>query len=449
MRGAWIPAMRVSVLGLGYVGCVSSACLAEMGHSVVGLDVNPKKLEPIRKGESPIVEPGLDELIKRSVEEGRLTATEDYEDAVMRTEVSLVCVGTPSQKDGRPNLDYTRRVCKQIAEVIKGKDEFHTVVFRSTIPPGTVETELVPILERESGKKAGERFGVCFNPEFLREASAVQDFYHPPKIVIGELASGSRAGDVLAALYEPIDAPLVRTDMKAAEMVKYADNCFHAIKVCFANEIGNLCQALGVPDSHEVMRIFCLDTQLNLSPYYLKPGFAFGGSCLPKDLRAIVRMSHETGVETPVLRAAMPSNRLQIDRAIELIRRTGKRKVGVLGMSFKAGTDDLRESPIIQVVSTLIGKGYELSIYDRNISWEALLGSNLGFLEHELPYAERLKADTIDEVLERSDVLVVANAADEFKGVPGKMRPDQILIDLVRIVDDPAAVNGQYVGLSW
>ncbi len=441
--------MRVSVLGLGYVGCVSSACLAEMGHSVVGLDVNPKKLEPIRKGESPIVEPGLDELIKRSVEEGRLTATEDYEDAVMRTEVSLVCVGTPSQKDGRPNLDYTRRVCKQIAEVIKGKDEFHTVVFRSTIPPGTVETELVPILERESGKKAGERFGVCFNPEFLREASAVQDFYHPPKIVIGELASGSRAGDVLAALYEPIDAPLVRTDMKAAEMVKYADNCFHAIKVCFANEIGNLCQALGVPDSHEVMRIFCLDTQLNLSPYYLKPGFAFGGSCLPKDLRAIVRMSHETGVETPVLRAAMPSNRLQIDRAIELIRRTGKRKVGVLGMSFKAGTDDLRESPIIQVVSTLIGKGYELSIYDRNISWEALLGSNLGFLEHELPYAERLKADTIDEVLERSDVLVVANAADEFKGVPGKMRPDQILIDLVRIVDDPAAVNGQYVGLSW
>ncbi len=441
--------MRVSVLGLGYVGCVSSACLAEMGHSVVGLDVNPKKLEPIRKGESPIVEPGLDELIKRSVEEGRLTATEDYEDAVMRTEVSLVCVGTPSQKDGRPNLDYTRRVCKQIAEVIKGKDEFHTVVFRSTIPPGTVETELVPILERESGKKAGERFGVCFNPEFLREASAVQDFYHPPKIVIGELASGSRAGDVLAALYEPIDAPLVRTDMKAAEMVKYADNCFHAIKVCFANEIGNLCQALGVPDSHEVMRIFCLDTQLNLSPYYLKPGFAFGGSCLPKDLRAIVRMSHETGVETPVLRAAMPSNRLQIDRAIELIRRTGKRKVGVLGMSFKAGTDDLRESPIIQVVSTLIGKGYELSIYDRNISWEALLGSNLGFLEHELPYAKRLKADTIDEVLERSDVLVVANAADEFKGVPGKMRPDQILIDLVRIVDDPAAVNGQYVGLSW
>ncbi len=441
--------MRVSVLGLGYVGCVSSACLAEMGHSVVGLDVNPKKLEPIRKGESPIVEPGLEELIKRSVEEGRLTATEDYEDAVMRTEVSLVCVGTPSQKDGRPNLDYTRRVCKQIAEVIKGKDEFHTVVFRSTIPPGTVETALVPILERESGTKAGEGFGVCFNPEFLREASAVQDFYHPPKIVIGELASGSRAGDVLAALYEPIDAPLVRTDMKAAEMVKYADNCFHAIKVCFANEIGNLCQALGVPDSHEVMRIFCLDTQLNLSPYYLKPGFAFGGSCLPKDLRAIVRMSHETGVETPVLRAAMPSNRLQIDRAIELIRRTGKRRVGVLGMSFKAGTDDLRESPIIQVVSTLIGKGYELSIYDRNISWEALLGSNLGFLEHELPYAERLKADTIDEVLERADVLVVANAADEFKGVPGKMRPDQILIDLVRIVDDPAAVNGQYVGLSW
>ncbi len=441
--------MKVSVLGLGYVGCVSSACLADMGNTVIGLDVNPKKLEPIKTGKSPIVEPGLDELIARGVAEGRLTATEDYEDAVLRTEMSLVCVGTPSMKNGSPNLDYTRRVCQQIAEVIRKKDDFHTIIFRSTIPPGTVETEMVPILEEVSGKKVGEGFGVCFNPEFLREASAVSDFYHPPKIVIGEIEPGSRAGDTLAKLYESIDAPTVRTEIKVAEMVKYADNCFHAIKVCFANEIGNVCKALGVSDSHEVMRIFCLDTQLNLSPYYLKPGFAFGGSCLPKDLRAIVRMSHDTGVDCPVLRAAMPSNKLQIERAIEYVRATGKRKIGVLGMSFKAGTDDLRESPIVQVVSTLIGKGYELCIYDRNISWEALLGSNLGFLEHELPYALRLKAETVDQVLERSEVLVVANAADEFKDVPEKMRPDQVLIDLVRIVDDPSKVNGQYVGISW
>jgi GDP-mannose 6-dehydrogenase len=441
--------MRVSVLGLGYVGCVSAACLSDLGHTVVGLDVNPKKLEPVQSGRSPIVEPGLAELIGTNVAEGRLTATADYETAVMNTDLSLVCVGTPSMENGLPNLEHTKRVCQQIGEVVRRKDGFHTVVFRSTVPPGTVENELVPILEQESGKKEGEGFGVVFNPEFLREASAVEDFHHPPKIVIGETRTGSVAGDMLAELYAPIDAPLVRTEIKVAEMVKYADNCFHALKVCFANEIGNLSKALGVPDSHKVMEIFCLDTQLNLSPYYLKPGFAFGGSCLPKDLRAIVRMSRDYGVECPVLRAAMPSNKLQIERAIECVRGTGKKKVGVLGMSFKAGTDDLRESPIVQVVSTLIGKGYELSIYDRNISWDDLLGSNLGFKQLELPYAERLKAETVDEVLERSDVIVVANAADEFRSVPGRMRPDQILVDLVRIVDDTSSVNGRYVGISW
>ncbi len=441
--------MRVSVLGLGYVGCVSAACLSNLGHTVVGLDVNPKKLEPINDGKSPIVEPGLQELVGRGVAEGRLSATDDYETAVTDTEISLVCVGTPSMEDGRPNLKYTKRVCQQLADVFAKKDEFHTVIFRSTIPPGTVENELIPVLEQGSGKKEGEGFGVCFNPEFLREASAVQDFHHPPKIVIGETSPGSRAGDALVELYASIEAPLVRTNLKVAEMVKYADNCFHAIKVCFANEIGNLCKGLGVDDSHKVMEIFCLDTQLNLSPYYLKPGFAFGGSCLPKDLRAIVGMSRDLGIECPVLRAVTPSNRLQIERAIDSVRNTGKRRVGVLGMSFKAGTDDLRESPIVEVVGTLIGKGYELSIYDRNISWEALLGSNLGFLEHELPYAQRLKAQTVDEVIERSDVLVVANSSDEFKHVPEKMRDDQILIDLVRIVDDPSKVNGKYVGIAW
>jgi GDP-mannose 6-dehydrogenase len=440
--------MKISVLGLGYVGCVSAACLADLGHEVVGLDVDRRKVDAIADGRCPIVEPGLPELVARGVEGGRLTATDDYA-ATRDTEVSLVCVGTPSADGGSPNLDYTKRVCKQIAEVIGGKDGFHTVVFRSTIPPGTVEEALLPLLESESGKVEGEGFGVVFNPEFLREASAVQDFYHPPKIVIGERAAGSRAGDVLAEIYAPIDVPVTRTSVRASEMVKYADNCFHALKVCFANEIGNLAKALGVPDSHEVMRIFCLDTQLNLSPYYLKPGFAFGGSCLPKDLRAVVRMSQELDVECPVIAAAMPSNRLQIQRAIELIRRTGKRKIGVLGMSFKARTDDLRESPIVQVVSTLIGKGYELSIYDRNISWAELFGSNLGFLEHELPYAEKLKAGSLEEVIERSEVLVIANSDDEFRALPSQMRSDQTLVDLVRIVDDPSEVNGAYVGISW
>jgi GDP-mannose 6-dehydrogenase len=441
--------MRVSILGLGYVGCVSAACLAELGHTVVGLDVDPRKLEPIRKGMSPIVEPGLPELVKKGAEEGRLTATEDYDEAVTGSEISLVCVGTPSAEGGRPNLDYTKRVCQQLADVISRKDGFHTIVFRSTIPPGTVETELIPILEKESGKRDGEGFGVCFNPEFLREASAVHDFYHPPKIVIGERKQGSRAGDVLAELYKTIEAPLVRTEIRISEMVKYADNCFHALKVCFANEIGNLSKAMGISDSHKVMEIFCLDRQLNLSPYYLKPGFAFGGSCLPKDLRAIVRMSKETGIECPVLSAAEPSNRLQIERAVDIIRGTGRKKVGVLGMSFKAETDDLRESPIVQVVGTLIGKGYELCIYDRNISWEQLFGSNLGFLEHELPYAEKLRAESIDDLVARSEVIVVANGAEEFRDIPARMREDQVLVDLVRITDDPASARGQYIGIAW
>ena len=441
--------MKISVLGLGYVGCVSAACLAELGHTVIGLDVDERKLAPIREGRSPIVEPRLSELVKRGVDEGRLTVTDDYGAAVTNTEVSLVCVGTPSMENGSPNLEYTERVCSQIAEVIARKDSFHTVVFRSTIPPGTVEDKLLPIIERESGRTEGEDFGVCFNPEFLREASAVEDFYNPPKIVVGERTPGSRAGDVLLKLYESIEAPVARTEVKVSEMVKYADNCFHAIKVCFANEIGNLCKALGVPDSHKVMEIFCLDTQLNLSPYYLKPGFAFGGSCLPKDLRAVVRMSGETGISCPVLSAAMPSNQLQIERAIEFIRQTGKKKVGVLGMSFKAETDDLRESPIVQVVSTLIGKGYELSIYDRNISWTELFGSNLGFLEHELPYAETLKAESVDDLIERAEVIVVANPAQEFRSVGERMREDQVMVDLVRIVDDPSAVRGEYIGISW
>ena len=405
-----------------------------------------------RSGRRPAqggVEPGLPELVRKGVEEGRLTATDDYESAVMNSDVSLVCVGTPSTEGGSPNLDYTKRVCQQLADVIARKDSFHVVVFRSTIPPGTVETELVPILESESGKTEGEGFGVCFNPEFLREASAVKDFYHPPKIVIGETTSGSRAGDLLTELYSAIEAPTVRTEIRVSEMVKYADNCFHALKVCFANEIGNLSKAMGISDSHKVMEIFCLDTQLNLSPYYLKPGFAFGGSCLPKDLRAIVRMSKETGVECPVLSAADPSNRLQIQRAIDYVRGTGKRKVGVLGMSFKADTDDLRESPIVQVVSTLIGKGYDLCIYDRNINWEELFGSNLGFLEHELPYARNLRADSIDDLLERSEVIVVANGAAEFRDVPLRMREDQVMVDLVRIVDDPSVARGEYIGIAW
>ena len=369
--------MRLSVFGLGYVGCVSAACFAREGHEVVGVDVSATKVEIINSGKSPIVEAGVGELIEEMVRAGRLRATTDAADAINNSEVSLICVGTPSNANGSLDLTFIKRVCKEIGAALETKRERHTVVIRSTMLPGTIESVVVPALEVYSGKVAGRDFGVCINPEVLREGTSLRDFYAPPFTLIG--ADEEDVAARVRRLYAKIDAPLFVTGIKAAEMVKYACNCFHALKVSFANEIGNICKELGI-DSHQVMDVFAKDTKLNLSPYYLKPGFAFGGSCLPKDLRAIAYKAKELDVDVPLLAAILPSNRMQVERAVGMVLRTGKKRVGVLGFSFKAGTDDLRESPMVSLIETLIGKGMQLSIYDREVSSARLIGANKEYI---------------------------------------------------------------------
>ena len=437
--------MKLSVFGIGYVGCVSAACFAKDGHEVIGVDVNAAKVDIINGGRSPIVEPGMSELIKAAAESGRLSATTDTTAAVNASELSLICVGTPSNANGSLDLRYITRVCEEIGAVLKDKRERHVVVIRSTMLPGTIENTVVPTLEKSSGKKAGEHFGVCINPEFLREGSSLKDFYAPPFTLIG--ADDPQTAELVRQLYAEIDAPIFVTSLKAAEMVKYACNCFHALKVSFANEFGSICKAAGV-DSHEVMEIFCQDTKLNLSPYYLKPGFAFGGSCLPKDLRAINYRAKELDVEVPVLSAILPSNRLQIERALEMVSRTGKKRIGVLGFSFKAGTDDLRESPMVTLIETLIGKGYQLSIYDRDVSVARLFGANKDYIEREIPHISQLMRDSIDQVLEDADVIVIGNKAEEFRQVETQVRDGQVIIDLVRLFDRASNANS-YEGICW
>lgn len=437
--------MKLSVFGIGYVGCVSAACFAKEGHEVIGVDVNPTKVEIINQGNSPIVEPGLGELMKEAVDFQRLKATTSAAEAVNNSEVSLVCVGTPSNANGSLDLRYVSRVCEEIGAALKTKHERHAVVIRSTMLPGTVNDVVVPALENTSGKKAGIDFGVCINPEFLREGSSIKDFYAPPFTIVG--AEDETTAAVVRALYLNIDAPLHVVALKTAEMIKYTCNSFHALKVSFANEVGNICKALAI-DSHVVMDIFCQDTKLNLSSYYLKPGFAFGGSCLPKDLRAINYKAKELDVEVPILSAILPSNRLQIERAIDLVVSTGKKRIGVLGFSFKAGTDDLRESPMVALIETLIGKGYHLSIYDRDVSLARLFGANKEYIEREIPHISRLMSATLDEVLETAEVIVIGNKAEEFQRIETRIHEGQMIIDLVRLFERRTGEMG-YEGICW
>lgn len=437
--------MKLSVFGLGYVGCVSAACLADNGHEVIGVDVNPTKVEIINSGNSPIVENGVNELIARVVGAGRLQATTDSERAIRDSDLSLVCVGTPSNQNGSLDLRHVEQVCREIGSALSAKNERHAVVIRSTMLPGTVQNTVVRVLEETSGKKAVTDFGICINPEFLREGSSLKDYYAPPFTLIG--ADDENTISAVRSLYENINAPVFITSLKTAEMVKYVCNCFHALKVSFANEIGNICKALEI-DSHEVMHVFCQDTKLNLSPYYLKPGFAFGGSCLPKDLRAINYKAKELDVEVPVLSAILPSNRLQIERAIEMVRQSGKKRVGVLGFSFKAGTDDLRESPMVTLIESLIGKGYELAIYDRDVSLARLVGANKEYIEREIPHISKLMRDTIDAVLADSDIVIIGNQAQEFRRIAERLRGDQQLIDLVRVFDGRTS-SENYQGICW
>lgn len=422
--------MRLSIFGLGYVGCVSAACFAARGHDVIGVDVNELKVELINQGHSPVVEPGLSELIGEAVKARRLRATKDAVAAVTNSDVSLVCVGTPSNHNGSLDLSYIKRACQQIGDALEAKSRYHIVVLRSTMLPGTVANTVIPALEVYSGKRARRDFGVAVNPEFLREGTSLYDFDHPPFTLIG--ADDEDAGAPLAKLYSQVDAPLISAGIKEAEMVKYACNSFHALKVTFANEIGNICQELGV-DSHRVMEIFCRDDKLNLSPYYLKPGFAFGGSCLPKDLRALLHKAKEVDLRAPVLEAVLASNRLQVEKAAEMILRTGHRRVAVLGLSFKTGTDDLRESPMATLIETLIGKGLRLSIYDREVELARLHGANKEFIERGIPHIASLLCPSLPETVADAEVVVIGKKDKEFDALPNLLNDEQLVIDLVRL----------------
>lgn len=437
--------MKICIFGLGYVGSVSAACLARDGHVVVGIDPEQTKVNLINAGETPIIEKEIGDIIKAQVEAGHLSASTEASEALTDAELIFVCVGTPSQANGDIDLKAIRRVCEQIGQALSKLEHAPIVVFRSTMLPGTMRQVVIPTLEAQSGKRAGADFGVCINPEFLREGTAVFDYDNPPKIVIGEL--GASSGELLAGLYATMRAPLIRTDIETAEMIKYTDNAWHALKVGFANEIGNLSKALNV-DGHRVMEIFCQDTKLNLSPYYLKPGFAFGGSCLPKDLRALLHKANALDVNLPILASILPSNKLQIDRAVQAVIDKGHRQVGILGFSFKAGTDDLRESPVVELTERLLGKGYELKIYDRNVSIASIRGANRNYILNHIPHISRLMVPSISDVLNHGRTIVIGNASPEFSDISSRIEYGQNIIDFVRI-SSSRSVAGVYEGLCW
>jgi GDP-mannose 6-dehydrogenase len=437
--------MNISVFGLGYVGTVCAACLADQGHTVVGVDVNPEKLEILRSGRSPIVEKDIDALVGRGVSEGRLRVTSDAREAIEATDLSLVCVGTPSRANGSLDVSAVEAVVGQISEAIAAKGRYHSVVIRSTVLPGTVRERLLPLLEQGTGGAVGTAFGLASNPEFMREGSAVTDFRSPPKTVIGEI--DPRTADLLEELYGNLPAPLFRVPLEIAELAKYADNVWHALKVAFGNEIGTLCKALDI-DSHALMEIFCSDTKLNISPTYLKPGFAFGGSCLPKDTRALAHFCVSRDIDAPIIANVLPSNRRLVERGVDWILETGAKKIAFLGFSFKAGTDDLRESPYLTVIEQLIGKGCSIRIFDKNVELARLLGANKQFLYQVIPHIAELMVESLDEVLEDAEIVVTTANAPEYIRVLETMKPEQKLLDFARIPG--AEVLGErYDGFLW
>src|SRR5262245_3839648 len=438
--------MKVSLFGLGYVGCVTAACLANSGHEVLGVDVNTDKVKMINAGKSPIIEKDLGEIVQQGHANSRFRATTDPTEAVLNSDISLVCVGTPSNGNGSLDLKAVKGVAKQIGEALRKKGSYHCVVFRSTVLPGTVRNVLIPILSEASKKAIHRDFDVCFNPEFLREGSAIHDFYNPPLTAIG--CATLRGGDTVVRLYEGVGSPAEKMSFEVAEMLKYACNSFHALKVTFANEIGSLCKGLGI-DSHHVMELFSRDKKLNISKAYLTPGFAFGGSCLPKDLRALLYKAKELDLDSPLLHSVLESNRLHIQRLIDRILSTKQKKVGILGLSFKPGTDDLRDSPTVMLVESLLGKGCRIKIYDSEVSLAKIFGANKAYIEHEISHISTLMCARISEVLQESDVIVVAKHQDEINEALQPYLGKKSIFDLVRVISNPCRQPENYDGICW
>jgi GDP-mannose 6-dehydrogenase len=431
---------------LGYVGAVSLACLARDGHDVVGVDIDPAKLGLIREGRTPIVEEGMVDLVRAVVASGRVSVTSNAAEAVLRTDLSLICVGTPSAADGSQDQSAMLRLAKDLGTAIRRKPGQHVFVFRSTLVPGTVENVLTPIIEHESDKKDGMDFHACFQPEFLREGSSIEDYEHPPFTIVGAHADPPVAA--LRALFGHLPCEFLRTSIRTAEMVKYCCNNFHALKIAFANEAARLCEALQV-DPFEVLDLLCADRQLNISPVYLKPGFAFGGSCLPKDLRATNYLAKVRGVDLPLHGSVMASNRAHIDHAIDKVMATGKRRIGMIGLSFKTGTDDLRESPLVLLAEHFIGEGLSVLVYDPQVHLSRILGANRRFIEQHVPHIAQVMRRDIEDVIVESEVLIVGlRGRPVFDSLRRHVRSDQVLLDLVN-VRDRGALPGQYVGLCW
>ncbi|HPQ42807.1 MAG TPA: UDP-glucose/GDP-mannose dehydrogenase family protein [Syntrophales bacterium] len=437
--------MNISIFGLGYVGCVSLGCLAKNGHRVIGVDLSGIKINFINEGKSPIVESEIDDIISEQYKLGNISATDNVLHAVKNTDVSFICVGTPSTPNGHLDLSAIYRVSEEIGRGIKEKKDFHIVVIRSTVLPGTNE-KVSEIIKEVSKKEINKEFAVVSNPEFLREGTAVRDYYNPSFTLIG--TNNEKAAGKMKQIYKEIGSPIIITDIKIAEIIKYVNNAFHAVKIVFANEIGNICKKQGI-DAHKVMDIFCMDTKLNLSPYYFKPGFAYGGSCLPKDLKALRTIAHDYYLECPLLENIERSNEFQIKLVCDQLIQFDKEKIGFLGLSFKSGTDDLRSSPIIDIIEQLLGKGFDVKIYDKNVHFAHLLGANREFILKKIPYIYKFITDDPDELIQNADVITVVNKEREFKDILNKISEDKIIYDLVNIDFENKGKMKNYIGISW